>query len=56
MTETSCAISAASHLSLLTDYADLDGALLVTNDIYRGTTFKDGRVVLSGLPGIGLDC
>ncbi|MGD0035801.1 MAG: dipeptide epimerase, partial [Bacteroidota bacterium] len=37
MTETSCAISAASHLSPMVDWADLDGALLIKNDIFEGT-------------------
>jgi L-alanine-DL-glutamate epimerase-like enolase superfamily enzyme len=54
MTETSCAISAASHLSPMVDWADLDGALLIKNDIYNGTTVVDGKVTLSDRPGIGV--
>jgi L-alanine-DL-glutamate epimerase-like enolase superfamily enzyme len=54
MTETSCAISAASHLSPMVDYADLDGALLISNDVFEGTTIVDGKVTLSDRPGIGL--
>jgi len=54
MTETSCAISAASHLSPMVDWADLDGALLIKNDAFRGTTVVDGRVTLTGRPGIGV--
>jgi L-alanine-DL-glutamate epimerase-like enolase superfamily enzyme len=54
MTETSCAISAASHLSPMVDYADLDGALLISNDVYDGTKIIDGRVTLSDRPGIGV--
>ncbi len=54
MTETSCAISAASHLSPMVDYADLDGALLISNDLYDGTKIVDGRVTLTDLPGIGV--
>jgi L-alanine-DL-glutamate epimerase-like enolase superfamily enzyme len=53
MTETSCAISAASQLSPAVDWADLDGALLISNDLFKGTTVVDGKVVLSELPGIG---
>ncbi len=53
MTETSCAISAASHLSPLVDWADLDGALLISNDVFEGTKIINGKVTLSGLPGIG---
>ncbi len=54
MTETSCAISAASHLSPLVDWADLDGALLISNDIYEGTKVTNGKVNLSDLPGLGI--
>lgn len=54
MTETSCAISAASHLSPACDWADLDGNLLISNDPYTGTTVKEGRLVLNDSPGIGV--
>lgn len=54
MTETSCAISAASHLSPMVDYADLDGALLISNDVYNGTKVLDGKVTLVDRPGIGV--
>jgi L-alanine-DL-glutamate epimerase-like enolase superfamily enzyme len=53
MTETSCAISAAAQLSPLADYADLDGALLISNDLFSGASIVDGKVTLTGLPGIG---
>ena len=53
MTETSCAISAASHLSPMVDFADLDGALLISNDLYDGTKVIDGKVTLMERPGIG---
>jgi L-alanine-DL-glutamate epimerase-like enolase superfamily enzyme len=55
MTETSCAISAASQLSPAADFADLDGNLLISNDIYRGTGVTDGKLVLNDLPGIGIE-
>lgn len=55
MTETSCAISAASQLSPSVSFADLDGALLITNDCFRGTIIKNGKIVLNNLPGIGVD-
>ena len=54
MTETSCAISAASHLSPLVDWADLDGALLISNDIFDGTKVIDGKITLNNLPGLGI--
>jgi L-alanine-DL-glutamate epimerase-like enolase superfamily enzyme len=54
MTETSCAISAASHLSPMVDWADLDGALLISNDVFRGTRVINGKVTLTDAPGIGV--
>jgi L-alanine-DL-glutamate epimerase-like enolase superfamily enzyme len=53
MTETSCGISAASHLSPMVDWADLDGALLISNDVFDGTTVVDGKVTIPNRPGIG---
>ncbi len=54
MTETSCAVSAAAQLSPLAEFADLDGNLLISNDIYKGMEIKNGKVTLSDLPGIGI--
>ena len=54
MTETSCAISAAAQLSPAVDWADLDGNLLISNDIYKGTAVLDGKLTLNDLPGIGI--
>ena len=54
MTETSCAISAAAQLAPLVDWADLDGALLIGNDIYDGMKVVDGNCILSDRPGIGI--
>lgn len=53
MTETSCAISAASQLAPLVRYADLDGALLISNDCFEGSFIKDGGISVSKKPGIG---
>lgn len=55
MTETSCAVSAAAQLSPAVDFADLDGNLLITNDIFRGMQVVDGKITLSDLPGLGLE-
>lgn len=54
MTETSCAISAAAQLSPLVDWADLDGAELIGNDLFDGAKIIDGKVTLSDRPGIGI--
>ena len=55
MTETSCAVSAAAQLSPAVDFADLDGNLLITNDLYKGMEVIGGKITLSDLPGIGLE-
>jgi L-alanine-DL-glutamate epimerase-like enolase superfamily enzyme len=44
MIETSISISAAAHLAELSDYLDLDGNLLITNDPYSGVR-ADGGVL-----------
>ena len=54
MTETSCAITAAAHLSPLADFADLDGNLLISNDLFEGVTVQGGRLILPDRPGLGL--
>lgn len=54
MTETTCAISAAAQMSPLADWADLDGADLISNDLFTGTKIIDGKVTLTDLPGIGV--
>jgi len=54
MTETSCAISAAAQVSPLVDWADLDGNLLISNDVYEGVTVDDGKITLKERPGIGI--
>ena len=54
MTETSCAVSAAAQLSPLADWADLDGNLLIDNDVFEGVTISDGKIILPDRPGIGI--
>ena len=54
MTETSCAVSAAAQLSPAVDFADLDGNLLISNDLFSGVTVVDGKLTLPSTPGIGV--
>jgi L-alanine-DL-glutamate epimerase-like enolase superfamily enzyme len=55
MTETSCGVSAASQLSPMVDFADLDGDLLISNDIFDGVKVIDGKITLPERPGIGVE-
>ena len=54
MSETSCGTLAAAALAPLCDWADLDGPFLTSNNPYNDPDFKDGKWVLSDLPGLGL--
>ena len=55
MTETSCAISAASQIYAGMDFADLDGALLIGNDCFNGASLQQGKIIASDMPGIGVE-
>ncbi len=54
MTETSCAVSAAAQLSPIVDFADLDGNLLISNDLFEGMIVEKGKITLPDRPGIGI--
>ena len=51
MTESSVGISAIAHLLPQLDYVDMDGALLLSEDIASGVLIKDGKVGYSHLNG-----
>lgn len=54
MTETTVGCSAIAQLLPLLDYVDMDGVVLVAEDVAAGLTLDKGRAVLSGGPGLGL--
>lgn len=55
MIESSLANSAGALLALNTDYADLDGHLLISNDPFKGLNVKTtGELILSENPGFGV--
>jgi len=53
MTETSCAISAAAQIAPETEWADLDGNLLISNDMFDGMKIVEGKITLNDRAGIG---
>jgi L-alanine-DL-glutamate epimerase-like enolase superfamily enzyme len=53
MIESSLGISAISQIAPLLDSADFDGAALLSNDPFRGTSIADGKIRLSAAPGLG---
>lgn len=54
MTESTVGISAGCVLAGLTDFADLDGASLISNDYASGNHVENGKIILSGKPGLGI--
>ncbi|HBE70838.1 MAG TPA: dipeptide epimerase [Planctomycetaceae bacterium] len=55
MTESSIGISAGVHLLPLLDFADLDGALLLADDIAHGITWDAGICKLPTAHGLGVE-
>jgi len=54
MVESSVGVTAAAHLAPLCDYADLDGPLLIKNDLYRGVIYDGAKMILPDDPGVGV--
>ena len=54
MTEGSLGISAGCALAGLLDFADLDGANLISNDYATGSFVDNGKIILSEKPGLGI--
>jgi L-alanine-DL-glutamate epimerase-like enolase superfamily enzyme len=54
MTESSVGIAAGVHLLPLLDYADLDGALLLADDIASGLQWQAGYCKMPTAPGLGV--
>lgn len=54
MTESTVGISAIAHLLPLLDYVDMDGALLLAEDIASGVRIENGEIFYSDLNGTGV--
>jgi L-alanine-DL-glutamate epimerase-like enolase superfamily enzyme len=54
MNESSIGSAAIAHLLPLLDYVDMDGPLLLDEDLATGLEFHNGLVSLSGNPGLGI--
>jgi len=54
MIETSLAITTAAHFAPLLDYADFDGAALLSDDPHVGTSIAGGHITLPTEPGLGV--
>jgi L-alanine-DL-glutamate epimerase-like enolase superfamily enzyme len=54
MTESTVGISAIAHLLPILDYVDMDGALLLAEDIATGVTLSNGKISYSEINGTGV--
>lgn len=54
MNESSCGIMAAAALAPLCDYVDLDGPFLIKNNPFEDPEIREGKIILSHEPGLGI--
>ncbi|WEK34491.1 MAG: dipeptide epimerase [Candidatus Pseudobacter hemicellulosilyticus] len=54
MNESSIGTAALAQLAPLADFLDADGPLLLAEDLASGLEFREGRVVVSDQPGLGI--
>ena len=54
MNESSVGTAAIAQLAPLIDYVDMDGPLLLSEDIATGITYDYGVVSITQMPGLGI--
>jgi len=54
MNESSIGSAALAHLSPLVDYLDMDGPLLLAEDLATGLQFKDAQPHIEEMPGLSI--
>jgi L-alanine-DL-glutamate epimerase-like enolase superfamily enzyme len=54
MNESSVGTAAIAQLAPMLDYVDMDGPLLLVEDIGKGVEFVNGRILYNQLPGLGI--
>ncbi|HJS56440.1 MAG TPA: dipeptide epimerase [Chitinophagaceae bacterium] len=55
MNETTVGTAAIAHLLPLIDHVDMDGPLLLAEDIASGISYDKGNIFYSDLPGLGIN-
>jgi L-alanine-DL-glutamate epimerase-like enolase superfamily enzyme len=55
MNESTIGTAAIAHLLPSIDHVDMDGPLLLAEDLATGITFDHGKVNYSGKPGLGVE-
>ena len=54
MNESTVGSAAIAHLLPFIDYADMDGPLLLEEDVATGIEYDYGKIIYSGEPGLGI--
>jgi L-Ala-D/L-Glu epimerase len=54
MNESTIGSAAIAHLAPMADYLDMDGPLLLTEDLATGFSFDYGRIIYPDQPGLGI--
>jgi L-Ala-D/L-Glu epimerase len=55
MLESSVGAAAAANVAALSDYADIDSNVLISNDPFSGMVNNSGKIILSEKAGLGLE-
>ena len=55
MNESSVGTAAIAQLAPLVDYVDMDGPLLLSEDIAKGVVFKEGKIIYTNGYGLGIE-
>ncbi len=55
MNETTVGSAAIAHLAPLVDYIDMDGPLLLAEDIATGIDYDFGKYTVTDKPGLGIE-
>ncbi len=55
MNESSIGTAAIAQLAPLVDYVDMDGPLLLTEDLASGVSFQDGKIIYKEGRGLGIE-
>lgn len=55
MNETTIGTAAIAHLSPLLDHVDMDGPLLLAEDVATGISYNNGEIKLTDQAGLGID-
>ena len=55
MNESTIGSAAIAHLLPLIDHADMDGPLLLEEDLATGIEYDHGKIIYSNEPGLGIN-